>query len=96
VIHATQRAETLSASPYPGDGTVLRDLGVFSDSAELGVKNLDVSAAIADDYAQRIQRGNTSQYGLKFDSVSDDGAATTDYARFNCSSVQVDVTYLVP
>jgi hypothetical protein len=58
-----------------------------------------VSIALADDYAQRSQRSNTSQYRLAFDLYSDaavDGAMNNDYARFDCGSVQLDVTYLLP
>ena len=98
VIHASHVSLPLTTNPYPTlqGVSALRDLGIFSSSPALGVKNLDVAVALAEDYAQRSQRANTSQYVLAFDKYSDDGSTTPDAVRFDCSSVQLDVTYMIP
>jgi hypothetical protein len=102
IIRATHLTGTLMTTPSPNisQSTVLREAGIFSSTPALGVKSLDVSAALVDDYAQRSQRANKSIYSLAFDmayaDLNVDGIHGNDYVYFDCGSVQLDATYLVP
>jgi len=72
----------------------LHDLGVFSDSPDLGVKTVDVLVALEDDYNQRAVRSNSSQYRFRFD-IAYEPEGVYNLVRFSCESVKLEVEYLI-
>lgn len=82
------------------NGTSLGAIGTLSSDATLGYKTLSVLTAVQDDYAQRIARGNRTQYRLAFPTISNFNGIF-DAARFETPTAALDpslltVRYLVP
>jgi hypothetical protein len=71
------------------------DLGVFASNGAATDVRHGVRDALAADYAERVTRGNLSQYALRFDKRSDyDGEESQVEAR--CGDVSLDLEYWVP
>jgi len=73
----------------------LSALGTFSNDPAAGPRSVDVREALADDYAHRSERSQTSQYRIGFDQ-STDGDEAPDYVRFACLSFTLSGQYLIP
>jgi Bacterial Ig-like domain len=74
---------SLSGNDY--DTPMLADLGVFDSSSApvTGYGSSDVTSAVNDDLANRVDRGNRSQYRLRFPSLSNNG--DSDFISFTAS-----------
>lgn len=75
-------------------GTPIRTLGSLSTTAAIEVKTLSVLPAIQDDYAQRVPRGNRTQYRLTFGTPASFNS-TLDAAGFSETPV-LNVRYFLP
>ena len=82
------------------NATSLRALGTLSSDATLGFKTLTVIPAIQDDYANRIARGNRTQYRIvfptaaSFNSIFDAALFETPIAVTDPSSLSLE--YVLP
>lgn len=72
----------------------LRTLGALSTTATIEVKTLSVLPAIQDDYAQRVARGNRTQYRLTF-GIPASFNNMLDSAGFSATPV-LNVRYFLP
>jgi hypothetical protein len=74
---------SLSGNDY--DTPMLADLGVFDSSLApvTGYESSDVTSGVNDDLANRVDRGNRSQYRLRFPSLSGNG--DSDFISFTSS-----------
>jgi len=80
------------------DGAALKaaapaDIAPLSTTPDLGPRELDVTAAVADDVAKRVQQENKSQFRLAFPTASDGNA---DIDRANFLAPELGVKYLAP
>ncbi len=80
-------------------GAALRVIGSFATSAEPRTSTAVVTAALAEDYENRTQRGNRSQYRLTMQRETDNDA-TGDAMALHCAAdtppPALDMVYLVP
>lgn len=72
----------------------LRAIGTLSTTATLENKTLGILVAVQDDYANRVARGNRTQYRMAFPTVSDFDA-TFDGAIFSGTNT-LNVRYFLP
>jgi hypothetical protein len=80
-------ANTFSATP-------LGSIGDFSTNPTLEAKTIDVTAQVADDYANFTARGGRSQYRLEFPlGTNNDGV--NDFAYFVRTGFTIQLTYSV-
>jgi hypothetical protein len=73
----------------------MNDLGVIGDYTTADMMSLDVTSAVADDYAHRDARGNVSEYVLHFERWTDDTPGAS-WVRGDCSTLRLTLDYLVP
>jgi hypothetical protein len=80
------------------DAPPLAEIGVFSDSPELGERKLDVSESVWNDYEAERE---TSQYRLEFEVANDlddepDGVMFLKHASDDYPAPRIVVLYLIP
>ena len=80
----------------PLGGTALHDLGTFSNDLTPGPRMSNALVALEDDYASRDTRGNTSTYRLEFLSNQGGGPYEHVWVTFECASIVLTTTYVVP
>ena len=87
ILEQVDYGESLTGDDY--DTPVLADLGIFDSAAQLaiGYQASDVTSAVNDDLANRIERGNLSQYRLRFPIENNDNDAS-DNVSFTSVMVQ--------
>jgi len=66
--------------------------GMYSDDAAQD-KTIDVTSQVADDYANRVARGDHSQYRLQMDTATNNDS-TIDRAAFSLATFNLAVTYI--
>ena len=74
----------------------LRAIGSFSINATSGPRLLDVLVDLRDDYGNRSQRGNMSTYRLAFGLTEIMMPFNPQYVQFDCASIKLDATYVLP
>jgi hypothetical protein len=89
---------TLTALDF--DPTVLGTASEFSGDETVGDKTLNVINSLKDDWTNRLDRGNRSQFRLRFPILTD-GDGIFDAARFNSSDAAgmkpiLSIVYLIP
>lgn len=89
-LHTSVR--TIDASAFTANP--IASLGDFSTTAEAGYREIDVTARLADDLANRQARGERTQYRLEFPTPTS-ANATADEARFSRSLFDVTFSYLL-
>jgi hypothetical protein len=70
-------------------------MGALTTTTALGPRSLDVSPAVADDYAQRAARSGHSQFRLEFPTANN-GDGDGDYVELQTSTFELSLTYLAP
>ena len=85
--------EAALAAPATSPASALFAPGSLFDDAQLAL-NLDVTAAVRDDYESRAQRSNRSQYRLTFSKLLANDH--WDDVELSTSSIRLEVRYLVP
>lgn len=68
--------------------------GMFSEDGTVGTKSIGVTAQVVDDVANRVERGDRSQYRLLIDQGTNDDDVT-DRAVFAKDTFQLSATYVV-
>jgi hypothetical protein len=64
--------------------------------SDFGIKTIDVTAAVANDFTNRVARGNHSMYRLQFAKTTDNDAALDLVAIPFNGTMSIDVVYLIP
>lgn len=67
----------------------------LTTTAPLGPRTVDVTAAVADDVANRVARANRSQFRLQF-STNSDGDASQDTVELGTATFGMLIIYLAP
>ncbi|MCA9839708.1 MAG: Ig-like domain-containing protein [Trueperaceae bacterium] len=81
ILEQVNYGESLTGDDY--DTPALADLGIFDSAAQpaIGYLASDVTSALNDDLANRIERGNRSQYRLRFPIENNDNG-NSDFVQF--------------
>jgi hypothetical protein len=74
------------------DAPALAQLGDFCEEGQVVIMH-DVTAAVADDVAHRVERGDRSQYRLYFETLTN-GDDYTDYAKISRDLAELTIVYL--
>lgn len=96
-LGAALQLEHVSFSEFDGaayDAAPHAAMGEFAEAGQVTIE-VDTTAAVEDDRANRATRGDRSQYRLRFE-VGSDGDATVDAAFLSRDLAELTVTYLHP
>jgi hypothetical protein len=91
IFDATLASDTLDVAPLSNVGTIMS-----SPNGATGTKSIDVTAAVGNDFAERVVRGSRSQYRLQMSTKTDNDAAWDAVNVTAFSMLTLDVTYLIP
>lgn len=83
---------TFSTMTDVGDVLPISFPGVLSEDGNAESKSIDVTAQLTDDLANRAARGETSQYRLQFDTVSEDNEY--DRVYFPQNTFEMSLVYV--
>jgi hypothetical protein len=90
-VHVTYDAVSTAA----WDAPALAMMDPLTTTAGVGPRTVDVTAAVADDYAQRTARGNRSQFRLEFSAASA-GTGDTNTVTLATTTFAMLIVYLAP